>query len=410
MAATFGIWGATAPISGAAVASGAIAAAGRNIQMQHLEGGIVREIKFREGDVVAKGETVMALDDTAARTQLNRLAKQWLSLTVRIKRLEAERDGRDQFASAIDMSGLAVAFDPGEVVGEEKKEFSARLVRFSSEQLILTQRLDQLSETRQGLIRQEEAIYKQATIIRDELARKQGLLERGLINRSDYTELLRIDADLLGQLAAMASQQASTGSQIAEAREQIERLRTQRVEEAVTKLNEAKNSLRDVEEQLAAAQDVLNRTTIRAPADGIIVTSAYNIVGNVIGPGEKIMEILPTADRPLVEARLQPTDIDVVHSGQAARLRFSALNARLTPEVDGIVEQVSADRLIDQATQQPYYRAVLRITETLPADVSASDLHAGMPVEAFIQTGDRTFFSYLARPLLDSMRRAFVED
>lgn len=122
------------------------------------------------------------------------------------------------------------------------------------------------------------------------------------------------------------------------------------------------------------------------------------------------MEILPTTKRPLVEARLKPTDIDVVHVGQSARLRFSALNTRYTPEIEAIVQQVSADRLIAQATQQPYYRALLTITDELPASIPEEQLHPGMPVETFISTEDRTFFSYLMRPLLDSMRHAFVED
>ncbi|UFS80044.1 HlyD family efflux transporter periplasmic adaptor subunit (plasmid) [Rhizobium sp. T1470] len=141
-----------------------------------------------------------------------------------------------------------------------------------------------------------------------------------------------------------------------------------------------------------------------------MVSSIYNFVGNVISPGEKVMEILPTTSRPLVEARLQPNDIDAVHKGQEARLRLTALNARLTPEVDAVVEQVSADRLIDETTHQPYYRALLRIADPLSAAITANDLHPGMPVEAFITTGDRTFFEYLSKPVLDSMQRAFVEE
>jgi HlyD family type I secretion membrane fusion protein len=410
MGGTFGLWGTTVPISGAAVAAGTIAAARRNIQMQHLEGGIVRSISIREGDVVHRGDTIMVLDDTTARTQLNRLAKQWLSLCIRIERLGAERDGAAELPETGCGKRLPIDVDPSEVILEEEKEFSARLARFRSEQTILEERLEQLDETLSGLSEQKGAVEKQAEVVKDELQRKRSLVERGLINRSDYTELLRIDADLLGQAAAIASEQATTGSQIAEAKEQVERLRTQRTEDAVTKLNESKNSLRDVEEQLAAAYAVLERTVIRAPSDGIVVTSAYNIVGNVIGPGEKIMEILPTTDRPLVEARLQPKDIDVVRSGQRARLRFTALDARLTPEVGAVVQQVSADRLVDQATQQPYYRALLEITEKLPTDVATDDLHPGMPVEVFISTGDRTFFDYLMKPLLDSTNHAFVED
>ncbi|MBB6488513.1 HlyD family type I secretion periplasmic adaptor subunit [Rhizobium lusitanum] len=407
---TFGTWAAFAPISGAAVASGTIAAAGRNIQMQHLEGGMIRDIRVRDGDIVHKGDILVTLNDTAAKTQLNRLIKQWLTLTMQARRLEAERDGRGAFVATILRRLGPLDFNASEIIREERKMFTARLARFRSEQLILAQRLTQLGETKAGLVEQKIAIDKQSQVVKDELARKQGLLERGLINRSDYTELLRIDADLLGQAAAITSQQAATGSQIAEAREQIERLRSQRVEEAVTKLNEARNTLRDVEEQIAAAIGVLDRTVVHAPTDGIVVTSLYNTVGNVIAPGEKVMEILPTSKRPLVEARLKPTDIDVVRVGQPARLRFSALNARYTPEIEAVVQQVSADRLIDQATQQPYYRALLTITADLPASIPEEQLHPGMPVETFISTEDRTFFSYLMRPLLDSMRHAFVED
>ncbi|MBY5468262.1 HlyD family type I secretion periplasmic adaptor subunit (plasmid) [Rhizobium leguminosarum] len=410
MGGTLGLWAASVPISGAAVAAGTIAAAGRNIQMQHLEGGIVRSISIREGDAVRRGDTIMVLDDTAARTQLNRLAKQWLSLCIRIERLGAERDGATVLVDTLCGKRLPIDVDPREIILEEEKEFNARLARFRSEQTILEERLDQLDETLTGLGERRAAVHKQAEVIKDELRRKQSLVERGLINRSDYTELLRIDADLLGQTAAIASEQATTGSQIAEAKEQVERLLTQRTEEAVTKLNESKNSLRDVEEQLAASFAVLERTVIKAPSDGIVVTSAYNVIGNVIGPGEKIMEILPTADRPLVEARLQPKDIDVVHSGQQARLRFTALDARRTPEVEAVVQQVSADRLVDQATQQPYYRALLEIKESLPTGVAKDDLHPGMPVEVFISTGDRTFFDYLIKPLRDSTSHAFVED
>lgn len=407
---TFGLWAATAPISGAAIAPGTITAAGRNIQMQHLEGGIIREIAVQEGDRVKRGDIVMILDDTAAKGQLNRLVKQRTSLVIKAQRLAAEREGKSAFSP--DLTGIKLIAGPEitDVLLEEQKEFSAREARFRSEHEILEKRLEQLNESRLGLVEQKKAVEKQASVVQAELARKDSLLQRGLINRSEYTELLRIDADLLGQSASIVAQKLSTDSQIAEAMEQIERLRTQRIEEAVTKLTEAKTSLRDLEEQISSAADVLKRTFIHAPADGIVVTSLYNIVGNVVAPGEKLMEILPTAERPLVEARLLPTDIDAVHIGQSARLRFTALNARLTPEVSATVRHISADRLIDQSTQQPYYRALLQIAGNLPSSIPEDQLRPGMPVETFISTGDRTFLDYLVKPLVDSARHAFIEE
>lgn len=410
MGGTFGLWGAWAPISEAATAPGTITAFGRNVQVQHLEGGIIKEIRVLEGDHVRRGDIMMVLDETAAKGQLNRLIKQRVSLDIKAQRLRAEREGLHAFdphPPSVKLSGVQQMTD---ILLEEQKEFSARLARFSSEHEILTTRLEQLDRGRAGLNEQKRAIEKQVVVVRSELDRKESLLQKALIDRSEYTDLLRIDADLLGQSASIIAQQLSTDSQIAEAREQIERLRTQRIEDAVTKLTEVNTSLRDIDEQITSAADVLTRTVIRAPADGIVVTSVYNFVGNVVASGEKIMEILPTTVRPLVEARLLPTDIDVVHIGQKARLHFTALNARLTPEVDATVTHVSADRLIDQTTRQPYYRALLQISQRLPAAIPEEQLRPGMPVEVFINTGERTFFEYLLKPLVDSTQHAFIEE
>jgi HlyD family secretion protein/epimerase transport system membrane fusion protein len=170
-----------------------------------------------------------------------------------------------------------------------------------------------------------------------------------------------------------------------------------------------RTNLADIEERMRAAQAVLQRTTITAPAAGIVVSSTYNSQGSVIGPGEKIMEILPTSSGLIVDAKLRPKDIDQVHVGQQAKLRLSALNTRLTPEVPATVSEISADRLIDQATHEPYFRAKLKITDALPAGVKREQLYPGTPVDAFISTGDRTFFEYLVRPMMDSFARAFRE-
>ncbi|TIW40400.1 MAG: HlyD family efflux transporter periplasmic adaptor subunit, partial [Mesorhizobium sp.] len=164
-----------------------------------------------------------------------------------------------------------------------------------------------------------------------------------------------------------------------------------------------------IKERIRAAEAVLRRTTIKAPAAGIVVSSTYNSMGSVIAPGEKIMEILPTASGLNVDAKLRPKDIDQVSVGQPAKLRLSALNMRLTPEVSATVSEISADRLIDQTTREPYFRARLKIADALPPGVKADQLYPGTPVEAFINTGNRTFFEYLARPMLDSFARAFTE-
>ncbi|MBZ9991250.1 HlyD family type I secretion periplasmic adaptor subunit [Mesorhizobium sp. BH1-1-5] len=406
----FGYWAATAPLSGAAVAHGTIAAAGRNIRIQHLEGGIIKEIRIGEGDHVRAGQELIILDATTARTQVNRLKKRFVSLSANAQRLAAERDGAETLHFDTILDARSSGAELAHLVDEQKKEFEARLARFRSEQGILHQRVATLTESLAGLTAQMKAIENQLLIVADELKRKKTLVEQGLTNHFEYTQIQRNQADLTGQAGAIASELASARSQIVEANEQIERGKSQRVEQAVSQLSETRTSLADVEEQTLAAEAVLSRTIVKAPTDGIVVSSVFNSPGSVISPGEKLMEILPTSSQVIVEARLSPGDIDAVHAGQKARLRLSALNARLTPEVAATVSSVSADRLVDESTHEPYYRAILHIAKDLPASVTADQLYPGMPVETFISTGDRTFAEYLVRPVLDSFHRSFVEE
>lgn len=408
-AGCFGYWAASAPLSGAVITSGTISATGGNILIQHPEGGIIEQLLVHEGDRVQQSEPLVLLDRTAAEADLNRLTRQSIALRASAARLEAERDGSDRLAPITDATPAPFQSDFDNLVREQQKEFDARLARFRSEQSILAQRVAMHRESALGLDAQKLAIQQQADIVKKELGIKASLLDKGLTNRSEYSQLLRSEADLVGQAGALEADLAATKTQIVEAQAQVERATTQRIEEALTKLDEVRTKLADIGEQITAAEAVLGRTTIKAPAAGIVVSSTYNSKGSVIAPGQKIMEILPTASGLIVDAKLRPKDVDLVRVGQPAKLRLSALNARLTPEVPATVTQISADRLIDETTHEAYFRARLKITDTLPQGVKAGQLYPGTPVEAFISTGDRTFFEYLARPMLDSFARAFTE-
>ncbi|CDX21696.1 Type I secretion membrane fusion protein, HlyD family [Mesorhizobium sp. ORS 3324] len=409
LAGGFGYWAASAPLSGAVITQGTISATGGNILIQQPEGGIIQQLLVHEGDRVQQGQDLVILDKTAAQAELNRLTRQSIALKASMARLEAERDGLDRLAPITEAAPAPFQEDFQNLIREQQKEFDARLARFRSEQSIMTQRVAMHRESVVGLNAQKQAIQQQSDVVKKELGIKTGLLDKGLTNRTEYSQLLRSEADLVGQAGALEADLAAANSQIVEAQVQVERLTTQRVEEALSKLDEVRTSLADIEEQMRAAQAVLQRTTIKAPAAGIVVASTYNSKGSVIAPGEKIMEILPTASGLNVDARLRPKDIDQVRVGQPAKLRLSALNTRLTPEVSATVSQISADRLVDQTTHEPYFRAKLKIAGTLPPGVKAEQLYPGTPVEAFINTGDRTFFEYLARPMMDSFARAFAE-
>ncbi|TPI12691.1 HlyD family type I secretion periplasmic adaptor subunit [Mesorhizobium sp. B4-1-3] len=409
MVGGFGTWAASAPLAGAVITQGTIAATGGNILIQHREGGIIKQLLAHEGDHVREGQGLILLDRTAAEADLNRLTRQWIALKASAARLEAERDGLATLAPINEPAPAPFQQEFQNLIREQQKEFDARLARFRSEQSILAQRVAMHRESVKGLNAQKAAIEQQAEVVKKELGIKTDLLGKGLTNRTEYSQLLRSEADLVGQAGALEADLASANTQIVEAEAQTERATTQRVEEALTKLDDVRTNLADIEERVRAAQAVLARTTITAPAAGIVVSSTYNSQGSVVAPGEKIMEILPTSSGLVVDARLRPKDIDQVHVGQSAKLRLSALNTRLTPEVPATVSEISADRLIDQTTHEPYFRAKLKITEALPTGVKAEQLYPGTPVDAFISTGDRTFFEYLVRPMMDSFARAFRE-
>ena len=406
----FGIWAATAPLAGAAIAPGVVAAAGQNISVQHLEGGIVGRVAVQEGARVRAGETLFVMDATDAGAQRNRLVKQRIALEARKARLEAERDGRKELAFDPRLVSEGAAEGIADTIEEQRREFDTRMQRYVSERIIFNQRIDALIAQIEGLEGQAEAGAAQQAVIQDEVARKKKLLDRGLTNRDEYTALVRADAELLGRMAQTAASIGSARTQVVEAREQIARLATQRIERAVSELAEARTELADIEERLNAANAVLDRVVVRAPTDGIIVSTAFRSPGSVVRPGESLAELLPTTDDLVVEARLSPLDIDAVRLGQAVALRFSALNARITPEVDATIAYISADRLIDPVTQEPYFTARMRITENLPPEVAPEQIYPGMPVEAFIRTSERTFLQYLVRPITDSFNRAFTEE
>lgn len=408
--ATFGLWAAMAPLTSAVVASGVVAAAGQNQQVQHLEGGIVREIFVREGDRVIANQPLVTLEATAPLALRNRLQKQLLGLEARAARLEAERDGATAVDFPAGLRAVALASGLGELLDDQTREFDIRARREAQNRQIVVQRQKVLLEQIEGSQAQEVALGRQLEVVREELARKQTLLEEGLTSRTEFTTVLRIEADLLGQISQASSAVLTARIQVAETEEQLTLLAAERAEQAVEELATVRAQIADVEEQLGAAEDVLSRSVIRAPSDGIVVAMAVNATGNVVRPGSGLIELLPTSEELLVEARIAPEDVDVIGIGQAATLRLVALNARTTPDVTAEVTYISADRLVDQTNQQPFYVARLRVTGDLPEGVRPEQFYPGMPVEAYIATGQRTFFEYVVKPITDSFGRAFREN
>jgi HlyD family secretion protein len=216
--------------------------------------------------------------------------------------------------------------------------------------------------------------------------------------------------DTKGAIGALRARIGQRKNAIAEVRSRQETIRAARKSEASGRINQLRTEIDDLDEQLTSRSDILQRMVIRAPVDGVVVKIEKNTIGSIIRPGETVLELLPTSSDLIISARVSPTDIDIITIGQEASIRFSALNARTTPEVPATVEYISVDRLVDEATQEVYYDARLKLVEDLPKDFDANKIYAGMPVDAFIKTGDRTFVEYLAKPITDSFRGAFTEE
>ena len=406
----FGIWAATAPIAGASIAQGVVAASGENNAVQHLEGGIVSEILVKKGDRVKQGQALVKLDETQAISARNRIGKSIVGLTARIERASSELEGSDTLKFSQNLKELAQAANTDQALDQQQAEFKSRLDQHKSELNVMEEQVRAIEEEILGIGLQLNAEETKLDVIEAELVGKKKLLDQGLTSRTQYNELLRAQADIVG---AIGSRKATIGQRrttISEIRERQTTAVATRKAAASKEISDLRLQIEDMEEQLSARSDILGRMVINAPEDGIIVTLTKNTIGSVIQPGETVLEILPTSEELVISARIAPQDIDAVRVGQNANIRFSALNLRTTPEVPAAVEYISADRLVDAATQEPYFEARLKLSSNLPNEIKADQIYAGMPVEAFINTGERTFLEYMAKPIQDSFSRAFTED
>jgi len=405
----FGIWGATVPISGAAVASGIVAASGLNQTVDHLEGGLIAEILVAEGQRIKANEPILRLDATRVKSERDRVSNQLLGIEAKIIRARAERDGMETLEFPQLLLDKARELGKSDDLRQQQKEFENRLSRHKSELSVLEQRKQATKDEIAGLEVQKDSETTKLAVIRDELEQKRKLLERGLTPRSQFNALQRAEADSEGRIGALQATIAQRKTSLLEIDKQALRQVASRLEDASGEVNAAQLQVNDLTEQLLSREDVLSRLVIRAPVDGVVVKLNKNTVGSVVRPGETVVEILPTSSDLIIEARVPPQDIDVVRPGQGANVRFVALNTRTTPEVPASVTYVSADRLVDPDTRAPYYLARLQLDGELPEPLTRDQIYPGMPVDAFIGTGERTFFEYLARPILDSFNKAFRE-
>ena len=404
-----GGWGATAVISGAVVASGSLVVDSNVKKVQHLTGGIVGELRVRDGDRVRAGDIVVRLDETVTRANLAIITKGLDELVARKARLESERDGADTLVFPAQL--LAGVGDPDRAAAmdSERKLFNLRKTARNGQKAQLQERIAQLQEEIVGLTAQQTSKIREIALIERELAGVRELWKQNLVQLTRLTALEREAARLDGEHGQLIAAAAQARGKIAETSLQILQIDQDIASDVAKELREVDGKIGEFIERKVAAEDQLKRIDIRAPQDGTVFQLAVHTVGGVITAGDPIMLIVPEADNLSVEVRVNPQDIDRLQLNQKAILRFTAFNVRTTPEIEGTVTRISADTSTDQRTGQSYYTIRIAMAADQVERLGDVKLLPGMPVEAFVQTGERTMFSYLMKPLHDQFVRAFRE-
>ncbi|EJZ19872.1 HlyD family type I secretion periplasmic adaptor subunit (plasmid) [Rhizobium sp. Pop5] len=401
---------ATIRLQGAVIAAGTLVVDSYVKPVQHQKGGTVGEVFIKNGDIVEAGQILVHLDDTQTRASLAIVSKRLKELAARTARLMAERDGRE--AISFPETLLTHQQDPevAAMLDGEQRLFNDRRSSARGRKAQLTERVRQLSKETDGLTAQQQGKQAAISIINKELASLQPLLDQGIIPATRVYALQREAADLSGELGNLVASEAQTKGRIAETELQIIQVDDDQRTEVSDQLRQAESEIGEYSERLIAAEDELRHIDIRSPQAGIVHELAIHAPGAVVTPGEAIMQIVPINDALTPELRLAPQDIDQVAVGQDVTLRFSAFSQRTTPELNGRVTKIAADLIVDQRTGQSYYR--LRVSIPVAEWARLDDLTpvAGMPVEAFVQTGERTALAYLTKPLADQVVRAFKEE
>ena len=408
--AGFGSWGVMANIAGAIVASGKIEVEQNRQVIQHPDGGVVAKVMVSEGAQVERGAPLIRLEGRQLTSQLKVIEAQLFEILARIGRLQAERDRTDSI-TLHPVLARAIEDEPnlGALAQGQERLFRTRIEANNQALEQLEKRKSQIANQIDGLDAQRDALTAQLDLLAKELITQQDLLDKGLAQAARVLALRREDAGLRGRLGEIAALKAESEERITEADLEILRLRTQREEDAITQLRDLEARAAELLEQRLSLQDRLSRLVITAPVSGLVFGLTVFAERAVIRPADPLLYIVPQ-DRPLViTGKIDPVHVDEVYLGQDVTLHFSAFDTRTTPEVFGKVTTVSGDGFTDQATGQSYYRVEMVLNEGEIGRLGDVALVPGMPVDAFIQTGERAPLTYVVKPLTDYFKKAFRE-
>lgn len=405
LSGTVYLWGVQAQITGAIVASGRVDVETNRQVIQHPNGGVVGEILARDGDVVTAGQILLRLDGTFLQSELAIIESQLFDIWARTARLEAERDNADALVLPPELGTQA-----GRKIFEgQQRLFDARAESDAAVRLQIQEQARLLEDQIVGMEAELIALTRQLDLINQELGDSEALLEKGLIQASRVLSLQRKQAQLQGNLGRQSAGVAQLRGQIASLETEKLRLTTTARQEAITTLRDLNFREAELSERHLSLIERLNRLDVRAPVDGVVFGSTIFALQSVIQPAATVMSIIPTNQPMIVKARIQSIDVDQVHMGQQATLRFAAFDQRTTPEIFGRLTHLSASALKDEVTGESYYQVDLLPDAEGLQKLGNQVLVPGMPVDAFIRTGERSPLNYLTKPLTDYFTKAFRE-
>ena len=404
----FGTWAAVAPLGSAANAPGVVTVKTYRKTVQHLEGGIVKDLKVHDGDTVKAGDPLIILDDSQVRAEYEINRGQLVAAKATEARLRAERDGKN----SIDFGDMIEHDTPRaqEAQAIETQLFNARRSARLGEVAVLQERVGQLLEQikrLESMIATKNNLSKSYT---SEIRELSDLLAQGFVDKQRLLEQQRKLDMLRSEIADHASTITKTRLQINETQLQILQRNKDFNSEVVKQLSETQAKVYDLQERVSAYQDRLERVVIRAPEDGMVIGMTVHTVGGIVRPATPLLDIVPSVSDLIVEVHVQPVDIDRISIGKSARIRFSAFNSATTPEIEGEVVQISADRLTDERTGAPYYLARIRVTEEGQQKLGDRKLVPGMPADALINTGERTMLQYILQPARNAISESMIEE
>ncbi|WP_424942675.1 HlyD family type I secretion periplasmic adaptor subunit [Aliiroseovarius crassostreae] len=407
----FGVWAFRAPLAAAVISQGSFVATGRNKIVQHLEGGIIKQIHINEGDRVEAGQIIVTLDETSAMASQRELFLRKVRLEASEARILAEYDGEDRLVFAEELELMRSDFEVATILDSQKISFDVAVQGLRNDIALLERNIEALGMRSAGYATQLASTETQLSILMEDLESKEQLLNKGLVRKVEVSSIRRAIAEAEGSIGRLEAEIKEFDQVSQKYQAQIDQTISRYRRSALDELQKVQAELESVREKIRKAQSVLTRAEVRAPVAGTVVRLHYHTEGGVIESGKAIAEILPSDQPLIIEVQVPRTDIDSVKTGQHATVRLTALNQRTTPVLDGEVYYVSADTIPDKTSGvvQEVYLARVSIPSSELQRVPGFSPTPGMPTEIMIQTAERTFFQYITKPITDSMTRAFRE-